>query len=142
MKQIVESICIVDDDGDDRKIIHDAFRQTGTTAEIAQFDNGNAVMEHLNKLESNKLPTLILLDLNMPGKDGREVLQEIKAINNFRHIPIVIFTTSSYDHDRKNCYLLGANCFVTKPSAYNKLVESIQSIGKLWLSDTMVKSFS
>ena len=142
MKQTVESICIVDDDADDRQIIHDAFRQAGTTAEIVLFDNGHAMMEHLNVMESNKLPTLILLDLNMPGKDGRELLKEIKTIHNFRHIPIVIFTTSSYDNDRTNCYLLGANCFVTKPSAYNKLVEAIQSIGKLWLSDTMVKSLT
>ena len=140
MKQIVESICIVDDDGDDRQIIQDAFRQTGTSAEIASFENGNALIDHLKELGSNQLPSLILLDLNMLGKDGRELLQEIKSINNFRHIPIIIFTTSSSDHDRTNCYALGANCFVTKPSAYNKLVESIQSISKLWLSDALVRS--
>ena len=141
MKQtVVESICIVDDDGDDRQIIHDAFRQSGTSADIAMFDNGNDLMDNLHQLEASSLPSLILLDLNMPGKDGRELLKEIKDIAKFRHIPIVIFTTSSSDHDRANCYTLGANCFVTKPSLYNKLVEAIQSIGKLWLSDSMVKS--
>jgi len=140
MKQIVDSICIVDDDGDDRQIIENAFRQTGTAAEIAMFENGTDLLDHLNEKQSDRLPTLILLDLNMPGKDGREVLKEIKAISNFRHIPIVIFTTSSFDHDRTNCYLLGANCFVTKPPEYDKLVVAIQSVSKLWLSDTRVKS--
>src|SRR5688572_32533912 len=104
MKQIVESIFIVDDDADDRQIITDAFRQTGATSALDSFDSGNALLKRLAELERQAFPSLILLDLNMPGRDGREILSEIKETETFRHIPIIIFTTSSFDKDRKSCY--------------------------------------
>ena len=142
MKQTAESIFIVDDDADDRQIIKDAFIHTGVSSALELFDSGNALLEHLSKLDPPAFPSLILLDLNMPGKDGLEILSEIKGKDAFRHIPIVIFTTSSFEKDRINCYERGANCFVTKPSAYDKLLASIRSIGKLWLSESLVKTGS
>ena len=142
MKQIVESIFIVDDDADDRQIITDAFRQTNATSALESFESGNALMKRLAELERQALPSLILLDLNMPGRDGREILSEIKETEAFRHIPIIIFTTSSFDKDRKSCYELGANCFITKPSAYDQLLGAIQSISRLWLGDTVVRTGS
>ena len=78
----------------------------------------------------------------MPGKNGRELLKEIKTIKNFRHIPVVVLSTSSYDQDRVHCYQLGASCFVTKPASYDKLLENIQSISRLWLSENLVKAHS
>jgi len=80
-------------------------------------------------------PALIMLDLNMPGKDGREALKEIKGSERFRHIPTVVFTTSSSQKDMQVSYDLGANCFITKPDTFNKLVEITNSIAQLWLPE-------
>ena len=85
------------------------------------------------QLAQELLPDLILLDLNMPGKDGREILREIKADNRFHHIPTIVFTTSSSVRDKQMVYDLGANCFITKPDTFNKLIEMTTSISKLWL---------
>ena len=79
-------------------------------------------------------PDLILLDLNMPRKDGRKVLEEIKSDDALRHIPVVILTTSSADKDIMTCYELGASCYVVKPiglSAFEKVVKSIEDF---WLT--------
>ncbi|HUR12237.1 MAG TPA: response regulator [Flavitalea sp.] len=126
-------VYIVDDDPDDRQIINDAFEANQITSQVMLIENGYKLMEDLQK-QDVLLPGLILLDLNMPGKDGREVLKEVKGNKLWRHIPIVIFTTSSFDKDRESCYELGANCFVTKPSNYNKLVDTIRYIRELWLT--------
>jgi CheY-like chemotaxis protein len=69
----------------------------------------------------------------MPGKDGREILKEIKTNTRFQHIPTIVFTTSSSHRDKKIVYGLGANCFITKPDTFNKLIELASSINKLWL---------
>jgi two-component system response regulator len=74
-----------------------------------------------------------MLDLNMPGKDGRETLKEIKSDNRYQHIPTIVFTTSSSMRDRQMVYDLGANCFITKPDTFNKLIEMTNSISRLWL---------
>ena len=79
------------------------------------------------------MPDLVLLDLNMPGKDGREVLREIKSTAAFQKIPTVVFTTSSSEIDRQMSYEYGANCFVTKPDTFDKLVDITGCILKLWL---------
>jgi CheY-like chemotaxis protein len=74
-----------------------------------------------------------MLDLNMPGKDGRETLKEIKSNKQFQEIPTIVFTTSSSHRDKQNVYELGANCFITKPDTFNKLVELTSCIMRLWL---------
>ena len=128
-------ILIVDDDADDREIIRDAFMSGSSQPEYVFLDNGNALMEYLHTNISAMLPSLILLDLNMPGKDGREALREIKGNEALQHIPTVIFTTSSSPGDRQMAYQLGANCFVTKPDTFNKLVDVTGAISKLWLPE-------
>ena len=126
-------ILIVDDDADDREILKDAFINTTQGKEFVFIDNGEKLLSFLDENGANGLPSLILLDLNMPGKDGRETLREIKANKELAHIPIIIFTTSSSSRDKLTCYTLGANCFLTKPDTFNKLVELTGSISKLWL---------
>lgn len=126
-------IIIVDDDNDDREIIRDAF-QTAMEEELDYvfIENGERLMEFLQD-NNEALPSLIMLDLNMPGKDGRETLKEIKSHEKLQQIPTIIFTTSSSTRDKQIVYSLGANCFITKPDTFNKLIELTRSIGRLWL---------
>lgn len=127
------SILIVDDDADDRDIIRDAFGANSDKADYVPLENGDALLQYLHEKEANGLPALIMLDLNMPGKDGREALREIKSTEAFQKIPIIVFTTSSSDRDKQTSYEYGANCFVTKPDTFDKLVDVTGAILKLWL---------
>jgi CheY-like chemotaxis protein len=79
------------------------------------------------------MPGLILLDLNMPRKDGREALREIKADPELREIPVVVLTTSKAEEDVANSYSDGANSFITKPVSFAALIEVVQTLGKYWL---------
>jgi CheY-like chemotaxis protein len=128
-------ILIVDDDMDDREIIRDAFMSARYNAtEFIFLDDGDSVIKYL-ATESNTLPDLIMLDLNMPGKDGWEVLREIKTNTDFSYMPTIVFTTSSSQRDSDTAYNLGANCFVTKPDTFSKMVDLASSISKLWLPE-------
>ncbi|MFL5809765.1 MAG: response regulator [Flavisolibacter sp.] len=126
-------IVIVDDDADDREIIRDAFEKSIDEQEYVFFENGDMLIEHLHHLNGTGTPSLIMLDLNMPGKDGRETLKEIKTDNRLQHIPVIVFTTSSSTRDIQTVYDMGANCFITKPDTFNKLTELAAAITKLWL---------
>jgi len=125
-------ILIVDDDADDREIIRDAFSSVTEELEFVSFENGEKLLDFLTLHHENENPCLILLDLNMPGKDGRETLKDIKTHKRYHLIPTIVFTTSSAFRDRIVAYELGANCFITKPDTFNKLVEIAGAIMKLW----------
>ena len=127
------SIVIVDDDADDREIIRDAFESTLEEQDYIFIENGDKLLDYLAEQTDNGTPSLIMLDLNMPGKDGRETLKEIKTNSRYQHIPTIVFTTSSSQRDKQIVYDLGANCFITKPDTFNKLIELTTSISKLWL---------
>jgi CheY-like chemotaxis protein len=126
-----QQILIVDDDADDREIIKDAFVSGSFDMEYICLENGDRLVEHLET--NSQHVSLILLDLNMPGKDGRESLKQIKTSKRFHHIPVVVFTTSSSQRDQIMAYDLGANCFITKPDTFNKLLEITGCIMKLWI---------
>ena len=126
-------ILIVDDDADDREIIRDAFMNSIDEQEYVFIENGDKLLEFLEHLANGETPSLIMLDLNMPGKDGRETLKELKNDSRFHHIPTIVFTTSSSQRDKQMVYDLGANCFITKPDTFNKLIDMTSSISKLWL---------
>jgi len=126
-------ILIVDDDADDREIVRDAFDALGAEFDYVFLENGDKLIDYLNADGNDQSSSLILLDLNMPGKDGRESLKEIKSDSRLRHIPTIVFTTSSSPRDKQGAYDLGANCFITKPDTFNKLTEMAASISKLWL---------
>jgi CheY-like chemotaxis protein len=127
------SIYIVDDDADDRESIRDAFLHNQHQASYVFMQDGNELVNQL-KAANPSFPSVILLDLNMPGKDGRDTLQEIKSDSNLQHIPVVVLTTSSSAKDRQAVYKLGANCFVTKPDTFNQFVKLTDSIARLWLN--------
>ena len=94
--------------------------------------NGDQLINHLISEPESSKPVVILLDLNMPGKDGRDVLKEIKGNKNLKTIPIIVISTSSSDKDRETSYQLGANCFVTKPDSFRELIDITDSIARLW----------
>ena len=129
-------ILIVDDDLDDREIMRDAFMSNHKNhREYVFMENGDLLLQYLADGDGVPSPALIMLDLNMPGKDGREALKEIKGSERFRHIPTVVFTTSSSQKDMQVSYDLGANCFITKPARYEELVDVTKAIGKMWFAE-------
>lgn len=132
------TILLADDDPDDRKLTRDAFVENRLANEFHSVEDGEELMDYLHRrgkyesLQGGPLPGLILLDLNMPRKDGREALKEIKADPNLRRIPIVVLTTSKAEEDIVRTYDLGVNSYVTKPVTFKSLVELIKVLGCYW----------
>src|SRR4051794_16550772 len=114
-------IVMAEDDLDDRLLIKDALEESNWPTDLRFVDNGEEMMEYLTRNgkyadpAASPRPTLILLDLNMPRKDGREVLREVKARSDLKQIPVVVLTTSKADTDIQKTYELGANSFISKP---------------------------
>lgn len=131
-------ILVADDDSEDQMIIVDALKESRLKNNVRCVDNGEELMDYLNNRgkysDKNKYPTpgIILLDLNMPKKDGREALKEIKADENLRSIPIIILTTSKAEEDILKTYNLGANSFITKPVTFLAMVEVMNSLKNYW----------
>jgi CheY-like chemotaxis protein len=132
------TILLADDDPDDRKLTHDAFMENRLANEFHAVEDGEELMDYLHRrgkyesLRGEALPGLVLLDLNMPRKDGREALKEIKADPELRRIPIVVLTTSKAEEDILRSYDLGVNSYVTKPVTFKSLVELIKVLGRYW----------
>lgn len=126
------SVFIVDDDADDRESIRDAFLENKHQQDYVFMKNGEQLLEHLYKGEAACSQSVILLDLNMPGKNGITILKEIKNNKTLQPIPVIILTTSSSEKDRTISYESGANCFVTKPDSYQELIDLTDSIARLW----------
>jgi two-component system response regulator len=129
------SILIAEDDADDRFLLKKAFEEHSTGENIHFVENGIEVMDHLKKIKLNNqsYPSLILLDLNMPRKDGREVLKEIKENETYKKIPVIVFTTSGNEMVIDKCYELGANTYIIKPLSFEKLLEVVQRIKSYWM---------
>jgi CheY-like chemotaxis protein len=133
------TILMADDDPDDRQMTREAFDQCRVANDLRFVENGAELMDYLHHREKFKdkkqapRPGLILLDLNMPLKDGREALREIKADPRFKSIRIVVMTTSKAEEDILRSYQLGAESFITKPVTFPALVEVIKTMGRYWL---------
>lgn len=133
------TILMADDDPDDRMMTQEAFEESRLANDLRFVENGVELMDYLHRRgkyadpAQSPRPGLILLDLNMPKKDGREALQEIKADPKLRNIRIVIMTTSKAEEDILRTYDLGASSYVTKPVTFSALVDVIQTLGKYWL---------
>ncbi len=132
-------ILMADDDEDDRRAVAKAWKSSRASNPIEFVNDGEQLMDYLHRrgefsgLAAWARPGLILLDLNMPKKDGREALKEIKADPRLRQIPIIVLTTSKAEEDIYRTYDLGANSFITKPVTFTSLVDLIQVIGKYWI---------
>lgn len=132
------TILIADDDSDDRLFMERALRQSGYTQIIQFVEDGEELMEYLNREgryseENAPWPDLLILDLNMPRKNGFQALGEIKDNARLRRLPVVVMTTSSADEDILKTYNLGVNSFVTKPFNFNRLVEMVTALKTYWM---------
>lgn len=132
------TLLIAEDDADDRVMLQDAFLEAGLKARLLFVDNGEALLRYLHREPEYADPVLfpdpdlILLDLNMPRKNGREALSEIKGDERLRHIPTVVLTTSRADDDIAGCYATGANSYIVKPASFAELVEMAEVVKRYW----------
>lgn len=132
------TILIADDDAEDRMLIAEAFAESQLTNDLRFVEDGEQLMDYLRRRGrySNPInaprPGLILLDLNMPKKDGRKALQEIKDDPTLRQIPVIILTTSKAARDIYRSYDLGGNSYITKPVTLHALVDVVTTLGKYW----------
>ena len=132
------TILMAEDDPDDRLLTEEAFSEALLANDLRFVEDGEELMDYLYRrgkyadASNSPHPGLILLDLNMPRKDGREALEEIKANPNLRRIPIVVLTTSKAEEDILRTYDLGVSGFITKPVQFESLVEVVKVLGKYW----------
>jgi CheY-like chemotaxis protein len=132
------SILIADDDSDDRFMIREALLESRLVNELHEVEDGEELMSYLHRTGKYAPPAvapqpgLILLDLNMPRKDGREALKEIKADPDLRCIPVVVLTTSKAEEDIFRTYELGLNSFITKPVSFDGLVDIMKALKRYW----------
>ena len=132
------TILMADDDEDDCLMTKEALEEARIANKILFVRNGEELVDYLYRRgrysEPDNAPTpgLILLDLNMPKKDGREALREIKSDPALRHIPVVVLTTSRADEDISRTYDLGVNSFISKPVSFEGLISVMKTLGEYW----------
>lgn len=133
------SILMADDDADDRLLTREAFDASQVANELRFVEDGVQLMDYLynrnqfSDAAAYPKPGIILLDLNMPKKDGRESLAEIRKDPQFNNIRVIVLTTSKAEEDIYRSYNLGAASYITKPVTFESLVEVIRTLGKYWL---------
>ena len=133
-------ILLVEDDAGDIDLTEEALEESKLKINLNVVRDGVEAIAYLRRegeYANATRPDLILLDLNLPRKDGREVLQEIKNDNKLKHIPVVVLTTSDTDEDILSSYDLGANCYVNKPLGMEEFAQIVRSIEDFWF--TIVK---
>lgn len=141
-------ILYADDDAEDRMLVKDAWEESRLANELHFVEDGEELLEYLRRqgrhahLLGEPLPGLILLDLNMPRKDGREALQEIKADPRLRSIPVVVLTTSKAEEDILRAYDLGVNSFILKPVTFESLVDITKTLSRYWFEVVELPSSS
>jgi len=130
-------ILLVEDSPGDARLTLEAFKEGRVLNHFTVINDGADALAYLRRQghHSNSIqPDLILLDLNLPKKDGREVLAEIKSDESLKNIPIIVLTTSAAPEDVKNAYGNHANCYITKPVDLDQFLKVVQSIESFWLS--------
>lgn len=129
-------ILIAEDDEDDYILTMEALKEAGFSKEVRWVKDGEELIEYLHNMNREKSkseqPKMIILDLNMPKKNGREALEEIKTSPEFRHIPIIVLTTSKTEGDIYNTYNLGVNSFIQKPVRFFELVNTFKVLTQYW----------
>lgn len=133
-----QPILLVEDSPEDFEATVRAFKKSGLKNPIVRCEDGDSALDYLFRRgpwadpETSPRPGVILLDLNLPGTDGREVLQEIKKHDQLRHIPIIVLTTSNDDRDVEGCYQAGANSYVQKPVDMDGFIRAIERLNGYW----------
>jgi len=130
-------VLLVEDNPGDAELTRIALQDSKISVNLNVVEDGVEAMAFLRKQERYALmphPDIVLLDLNLPRKDGREVLAEIKSDHNLKRIPIVVLTTSQSEEDILKAYNLAANCYITKPVDFDQFVKIVQSIENFWFA--------
>lgn len=133
-------ILLVEDDPVDAELTRESLKEAKVFVNLRVVDDGEKALSYLGRegpYAGAARPDLILLDLNMPKKDGREVLRAIKGDETLRSIPVVVLTTSEEEMDIVKCYSLGANCYITKPVGLEEFIKVVRSLENFWF--TIVK---
>jgi len=144
MCQGTTRIMVVEDSPEDFEATARGFRKAGLKNPIIHCEDGDEALDYLHRRgkyedpESSPRPTVILLDLNLPGTDGREVLADIKEDEELRSIPVVVLTTSNDKRDIEACYRAGANSYVQKPVHLDGFIEAIDRLKDYWLEISIV----
>lgn len=128
-------LLMAEDDDEDQLLVRKAFERARLVNNLDIVEDGEQLLKYLRGEEpyrDSHRPDLILLDLNMPRKDGRSALQEIKADPALHTIPIVVMTTSSADEDIVRSYDLGVSSYIQKPVTFGKLVDVVEVLGRYW----------
>ena len=135
------NILLVEDNPGDVRLTQEAFKEGRLAVNLSVVMDGVEAINFLRKRENHKdatLPDLILLDLNLPKKDGREVLAEVKTDPDLKRIPVVVLTTSNAEQDILKTYNLHANCYINKPVDFEKFFDVIQKIEEFWLKTAIL----
>ena len=130
-------ILMADDDEDDRELVRDVFHDGQLPGELTFVNDGQELIDYLRGQHSHQdalRPQIILLDLNMPRKDGHEALVEIKADEDLCDIPVVVLTTSRNEDDILNSYRQGASSFIAKPTTHTGLIDAMRDLTEYWLN--------
>ena len=141
-------ILMADDDPDDRIMTKEALEENFLLNELRFTEDGAELMDYLKRRgkysnpENSPRPGVILLDLNMPKKDGRECLKEIKSDDDLKSIPVIVLTTSKAEEDILRTYDLGVNSFVTKPVTFGELVEVMKNLGNYWFDIVQLPKYN
>ncbi len=134
------TILVAEDDDDDYLLIHDALEEAKLINNLKWVKNGEDLLDYLFRRgdytdpQKSPRPGIILLDLNMPKKDGREALKEIKSEPTLKTIPVIVLTTSKTEEDILRSYELGVNSFIRKPVEFEQFVEAVKVLGLYWFS--------
>jgi CheY-like chemotaxis protein len=132
------TIVMADDDMDDQLLVRDAWLQSRLCNDLRFVSDGEQLMDYLHRRgayedpSDSPRPGVILLDLNMPRKDGHEALEEIKSDPDLRRIPVVVLTSSKAEEDIIRSYNLGVSGFIAKPVTFEGLVEAVKALGRYW----------
>jgi CheY-like chemotaxis protein len=140
----ITPILVVEDNPEDFEATRRAFDRSGLVNPLHRCVDGDDALDflrhkgaHTDRI-ANPRPAVILLDLNLPGTDGREVLSEIKADRRLKDIPVIVLTTSSDERDIQACYAAGANSYIQKPVDLRGFVDAIRHLGEYWMEVVML----
>lgn len=137
-------ILLIEDNPDESKLIAKILDKNTSNIHITQIEDGLNAINYLNKKDAYKnckTPSLILLDLNLPGKDGREVLKEIKTDDQLKHIPVIVLTNSDDDNDILKSYEHYANAYITKSTNFDEFNKDIEVFKEYWLNNAILPLF-
>jgi len=147
-KKIYDPLLVVEDSNEDFRMLQRLMRRMSVQNPIYRCTNGDEALDFLyqegnfNNPETAPRPSVILLDLNLPGIDGREILEKLKQDGSFKEIPIIVFTTSSNPKDIELCYQKGANGYLIKPMNFEELQKTVQAFVNYWLEVNTPPVFS